>query len=68
MLEHQPLYEVLSYQPVGDSKLKDRFMLTKTIKGTLGFHSFTPIAGSRSHLIVKRYDLATEAKCVKVVI
>ena len=52
----------------GESLLKDRFILAKTIKGTLGFHSFTPIAGSRSHLIVKRYDLATEEKCVKVVI
>ena len=46
--------------------LKDRFVAAKTIKGTLGFNSFTPIPGSFCVIKVKQYNMSTTQKTVKV--
>lgn len=46
--------------------LEDRFKHAKTVKGTLGFHSFSPIPGCYDSVIVKQYDLSSEYKKVSV--
>ena len=46
--------------------LEERFESAKTIKGTLGFHSYSPIPGCYDSVIVKQYDLSTEYKKVSV--
>ena len=46
--------------------LQNRFKNAKTIKGTLGFHSFSPIPGCYDKVIVKQYDLSPKYKKVSV--
>ena len=46
--------------------LEDRFKFAKSIKGTLKFHSFTPIPGCDHSVIVKQYDLSSVSKKVLV--
>ena len=46
--------------------LAERFMLAKTIKGTLKLHSFSPVEGSNDNLIVKQYDLSSISNQVSV--
>ena len=46
--------------------LEKRFEQAKTIKGTLGFHSFSPIPGCYDTVSVKQYDLSSVKKDVSV--
>ena len=46
--------------------LEERFESAKTIKGTLGFHSYSPIPGCYDSITVKKYDLSNVYKKVKV--
>ena len=46
--------------------LEERFMKAKTIKGTLGFHSYSPIPGCYDKITVKQYDLSSVNKKVSV--
>ena len=46
--------------------LQNRFKNAKTIKGTLGFHSFSPIPGCYDSVTVKQYDLSPKYKKVSV--
>ena len=46
--------------------LEERFKSAKTIKGTLGFHSYSPIPGCYDSITVKQYDLSTVFKKVSV--
>ena len=46
--------------------LEDRFECAKTIKGTLGFHSYSSIPGCYDSVIVKQFDKSTKYKKVSV--
>ena len=46
--------------------LAERFKLAKTIKGTLKFHSYSPIPGCEDSIMVKQYDLSPISKKVFV--
>ena len=46
--------------------LEQRFERAKTIKGTLGFHSYSPISGCYDNISVKQYDLSSVEKVVSV--
>ena len=46
--------------------LEERFKKAKTIKGTLGFHSYSPIPGCYDKITVKQYDLSSVNKKVSV--
>ena len=46
--------------------LEDRFECAKTIKGTLGFHSYSSIPGCYDSVIVKQFDKSKKYKKVSV--
>ena len=53
---------------IEEDVLADRFKVAKTINGTLQFHQFQSIAGSKTHLMVKefsRYNISKKKKVSK---
>ena len=46
--------------------LEKRFEQAKTIKGTLGFHSYSPLPGCCDTVSVKQYDLSSDKKDVSI--
>ena len=51
---------------IEENKLKDRFKDAKTIKGTLGLHSFSTMPGSEDQIRVKQYNLSSLEKIFKI--
>ena len=51
---------------LNDNILKERFQLAKTIKGTLGYHTFQSINGSHSKIKVKKFGLSPHEEIVSV--
>ena len=51
---------------LNDNILSERFQRAKTIKGTLGYHTFWSINGSHSKIKVKKFDLSECEKIISV--
>ena len=53
-------------EETAESYLNDRFEQAITIKGTLKFHSFVPIRGSKSHINVQKFSSSPDTTRAKI--